>query len=98
MKDDNQEAAKLLDALEWEQRLTDGFENMDARVLAELTDRQLAILQAKVPRDSPQFIRADQEWQRRLTERQLRSERFAVWMGVGGTLAGTVLGWILSKL
>src|SRR3989442_1668771 len=51
MDDDNKEISRRLDHLEWEERLTDGFQNMDARVLAELTDKQLAILQAKPHRD-----------------------------------------------
>ena len=81
-------------AIQEEHRLNAGFERMDPFVLAELTDKQLATFQARSERSSPQFIRAEQEWQRRLLVRQLRSGRFAVWAG----LAGIVLGWLLSKL
>jgi hypothetical protein len=100
MKPDDLKAAnKRLEVLEIEQRLREGFQNMDARVLTnELSDKQLAILQSEVKPESAQFIRANQEWQRRLTAEQIKSERFAAWVGVAGTICGVIIGWLLSKL
>jgi len=72
---------KQLRALEAEQRrdaeierLRDGFKAMDARIIAQLEDDRLATFQADYSPTSPQFIRANQEWQRRLIVRQVRQD------------------------
>ena len=73
-------------------RLRVGFREINSLILAELNDRQLSILQSEVGRDSPQFIRAEHEWQRRLQARQLRLMRFAIIASSVSGLVGAVIG------
>jgi hypothetical protein len=95
--EDIPEAIRKLDQMEAKDRLKAGFDAMDAKILASLPDDQLATFQASYAPNTPQFIRAEHEWQRRLLERELRGLRFAAWMGIVGTLAGVFLGWVLFE-
>ena len=74
------------------------FDKIDARTIANLTDKKLALWQAVYAPDSPQYIFAQNEWQRRLTAQQVRATRFAAWVGIVGVVVGTLLGWVISSL
>ena len=77
------------------QRLREGFKAMDSRIIAGLDDDLLATFQAEYSASSPQFIRAVQEWQRRLIVKQIRGAYWAAGIGVVGTLLGVILGLLL---
>ncbi len=79
------------------QRLREGFTAMDSRIIASLKDDQLAIFQAEYSASSPQFIRAVQEWQRRLIVKQVRGAYWAAGIGLVGTLLGVLLGWLMAR-
>ena len=80
-----------------EGRLRSGFQEMNAVAIGELTDKQLAVLQSEVPRDAPQFIRAEHEWQRRLQARQLRLMRFAIVASLVSALMGAAVGALIAR-
>ena len=67
-----------------------------AKDLARLTEAELATWQSKYPNPSPQATLATFEWQRRLTAMQVRSARFAAWLGLLGVVLGAVLGAFLT--
>ncbi|MDF7809699.1 hypothetical protein P4E94_19830 [Pontiellaceae bacterium B12219] len=56
-------------------RRADAFAEIDRRVIAKMKDKDLALWQSEYPPDSPQFILAEFEWNRRLTAEQIRSTR-----------------------
>jgi hypothetical protein len=73
-----------------------GFSNMDSRILAKIPDDYLAKLQAGVGPQSAEYLRTQQEWQRRLIAGQVRATFRASVIGVVGTVAGVILGWFLG--
>ena len=73
---------------------------MDSRILAEIPDSYLADLQAGVGSQTAMYLRAQHEWQRRLTIRVVRS---SIWasvigglLGIIGAIAGVIVGWWLA--
>ena len=75
---------------------------MDSRILAEIPDNHLADLQAGVGPHTAMHLRAQHEWQRRLTIRVVRS---SIWasviggvLGILGAIAGVILGWWIARL
>lgn len=74
------------------------FEKISPFAIAKMSDKELALWQSEHPADSPQFLLAQYEWQRRLTTRQVRATRFAAWIGILGVIIGTLIGWLLSSL
>jgi hypothetical protein len=78
-------------------RLKEEFANLGSDQLARLPDKDLAAWQAEYPPNSAQQILAQFEWNRRLTEKQVRSSRFAAWVGLVGVVLGAVLAWLLSR-
>ncbi|MCP5537256.1 MAG: hypothetical protein H7A51_13630 [Akkermansiaceae bacterium] len=74
------------------------FLDLNPDDISALSDKDLALWQRHQDVDSAQFILACHEWNRRLLERQLRSGRFFAWLGVLGTLAGSLGGVYLGYL
>ncbi|MGA2246353.1 MAG: hypothetical protein ABSH48_15255 [Verrucomicrobiota bacterium] len=74
------------------------FEKVNRRELAGWPDEKLAAWQAKFPSESPQFILAQFEWNRRLTADQVKAARWASWIGLAGVIVGALLTRILEKL
>jgi hypothetical protein len=79
-------------------RLEKEFEKVNRRELAGWPDEKLAAWQGKFPAESPQFILAQYEWNRRLTAEQIKAARWAVWVGLAGVILGAVLSRVLEKL
>lgn len=73
------------------------FKDVDRRVIAKMSDSDLALWQSKYPENSPQFILAEHEWQRRLTVEQVNASRFAALMGLLGAVVGAFITWLASK-
>jgi hypothetical protein len=94
---DAKEASRLIREESKQQRWNAGFFNMDSRILAEIPDDQLAARQAGVRPETPQYIRTEHEWQRRLITRQIRSARWTALiagvMGIVGVIVGVLLNW-----
>lgn len=70
------------------------FSKIDTVFVSSLSDRDLAGWQALYPTDSPQFIIANHEWQRRLNLEQIKANRYTAYIG----LLGVVLGVVLTSL
>jgi hypothetical protein len=73
------------------------YSKVDRVWLSKLSDKELASWQSDHPQESPQFLLAQFEWNRRLTEKQVQSVRFAAWVGLIGVVLGAILGWLLSQ-
>lgn len=74
------------------------FEQVDVVRIAGLSDKELAAWQFEHQPGTPQYILADHEWQRRLTIQQVRAAYRTAWIGVVGTLLGTLFGWMLATI
>jgi hypothetical protein len=74
------------------------FKKVNRRALANWPDEKLAAWQAGFPSDSPQFILAQFEWNRRLTADQVKAAHWAAWIGLAGVIVGAVLARLLEKL
>jgi uncharacterized protein YqeY len=74
------------------------FKNINRKELSEKSDKELAIWQTEFSPDSPQYVLAEHEWQRRLLVDQIRSTRFAAFVGLLGTALGAMLGAGLTWL
>ena len=73
------------------------FATLDPKQLSRLSDKDLADWHASQQPDSPQNILAANEWQRRITVRQIRAGYLtALLSGLMG-LGGVALGWWLSQ-
>jgi hypothetical protein len=97
---DRREANRLLKEGLKQQRWKAGFSNMDSRILAEIPDDYLANLQSAIRPENAAYIRAQHEWQRRLTMRVVRS---SIWasviggvLGIIGAIGGVILGWWMA--
>lgn len=67
------------------------FSDIDTVFIASLSDKDLAGWQAQYPPDSPQFIIANHEWQRRLNLEQINANRFGAYIGLFGVVIGVLL-------
>ena len=79
----------------------EGFSKMDSRILAEIPDDYLADLQTRYGPETGPYLRAQHEWQRRLTMRVVRS---SIWasviggvLGIIGVILGVILGWWIAQ-
>lgn len=73
------------------------FKSVDRRVIAKMSDHELALWQSEYPEGSPQHILAEHEWQRRLTVEQVNASRFSAFMGLLGAVVGAFITWLASK-
>lgn len=71
------------------------WENTD---LPAMSEKKLAEWHSRQEPNSRGAVLAEHEWQRRLTERQIRASRWLAIIGILASLAGVVLGWWLSWL
>jgi hypothetical protein len=71
------------------------FLGIDRRAIAKMPDKELALWQSDFPVESPQFILASYEWQRRLIVDQVKAVRWAAWLSVFGVITGIILGALL---
>lgn len=73
------------------------FDALDVNHLSRLSDKELADWHASQQSGSPQDILAANEWQRRITMRQVRAAYHTAFVsGIFGLL-GVALGWWLSE-
>ena len=77
-------------------RLQAAFAQIDRRVIAAMSDTELAVWHASFPIESPQAKLAEHEWQRRLTVMQVGAMRFATWVGLVGMFIGVLLGAVAT--
>ncbi|MEH6731673.1 MAG: hypothetical protein V7726_13985 [Pseudoalteromonas distincta] len=71
---------RLLEKQAKEKRFAE-FSDIDTVFVASLSNKDLAGWQAQYPTDSPQFIIANHEWQRRLNLEQIKANRFTAYIG-----------------
>ena len=81
----------------YKKQLVGEFNSVDRREFAKLSDKELAVWQSEHPINSPQYILAEQEWQRRLMVDQIKGSRFAAYIGVIGTIIGAITTWMITK-
>lgn len=67
------------------------FSEIDTVFVSSLSDKELAGWQAQYPADSPQFIIANHEWQRRLNLEQIKANRHSAYIGLVGVVIGVAL-------
>ena len=79
------------------QRLAEEFKSINRRTISKYSDKELASWQSEYQPDSPQFILAEHEWQRRLMADQIKGSRFAAYIGIIGTIIGAVTTWLITK-
>ena len=86
---------RLLEKQAKEKRFAE-FSDIDTVFVASLSNKDLAGWQAQYPTDSPQFIIANHEWQRRLNLEQIKANRFTAYIGLLGVVIGVVLTSLFS--
>src|SRR5437899_11281636 len=84
---------QVLDKMRAEKILKE-FDELDVVRVAHFSNKELAAWHFQQEPGTPQYIIADHEWQRRLTMQQVRTAYRTAWIGVVGTLLGTVIGAI----
>jgi hypothetical protein len=93
---DSREARRLLKAGLRKQRWDDGFAEMDSRILAEIPDAYLADLQSRHGPHTAPYLRAQHEWQRRLTRLVVWSSIWASVIGGALSIIGVLIGWWIA--
>lgn len=78
--------------LEHRTKLFIDFNAADKSAIARLSDSDLAAWQAQFPKESPQFILAEQLWKYRLAR---RSAKFAAVVAIVSALVGAIGGYAL---
>lgn len=91
------EAFKRIDAEQEKRDIENKFGDVDRRALARMSDKDLALWQSQHPSDSPQYILAQFEWNRRLTAEQTKWARWSVIVGFIGVIIGALLQRWLEK-
>ncbi len=71
---------------------------IDQEAIRKMDNKDFAKWQADRSDSLHHQLFANQEWNRRLLEKELKSQRHAAWIGVFGTLAGSALGTGLGYL
>jgi len=96
---------KKLDTLEGKVRESEAskkrfeeFKDIDTLFVGGLSDKELAAWQSKYPANSPQFILANHEWQRRLNAEQIKSNDKSARIGILGVILGAVIAIAASHL
>jgi hypothetical protein len=74
------------------------FADFDCGLLSKITNKDLAVWQSKYPMDSPQYLIALQEWNRRATVEQTKWMKRSVWTGFIGIIIGAVLTAVIAWL
>lgn len=72
-------------------RLHEEFADFDCSTLSKITNKELAAWQAKYPMDSPQYLIALQEWNRRATVEQTKWMKRSIYVGFLGIIVGAIL-------
>jgi hypothetical protein len=72
------------------------FEMTSREAFFKLDDKELAAIQAEFKPNDPQYILASHEWNVRLLAHEIKAIRFAALAGIGGTIIGVLLGYLLK--
>lgn len=91
------EAEKVAREEEAQRKLRKELADVSAKDLAHMSETELAAWQSKYPNSSPQATLAAFEWQRRLTAMQVKTVRFAAWLGLLGVAVGALLTYLVAK-
>ena len=91
------ECAKNTREEQAQERLRQELTKASAKDLSRLTEAELATWQSRYPNASPQATLATYEWQRRLTAMQIKSARFAAWLGLLGVVLGALLTFAATE-
>jgi len=75
----------------------DDFKKIERKRISKMDDKELAEWQSGYSPESPQYIISEHEWQRRLTDKQVKASRFAAYIGIIGVIAGSILTWLITK-
>lgn len=93
-------AAEEARAMAEKMALESAFADFDFDTLPKMTSKDLAAWQAKYPMNSPQYIIASQEWNRRALVDQINATKWSAIMGLVGVIIGVILTalftWFLS--
>ena len=74
------------------------FSDFDCSTLIKMTNKELAAWQSQFPIDSPQYIIAIQEWNRRSLMEQTKWMKRSVYIGFIGVLIGAILTAVIAWL
>lgn len=74
------------------QRMIEEFQSTDKSSIERLKDSALAAWQAQFPRESPQFVFAEQLWRYRLAR---KSAKFAALIAALSALVGAIVGYTI---
>jgi len=72
------------------------FDKLALPKLKDVSDSDLAWIQSCYDPQDPQYIFIQNIWDNRLLASQLKSTRYAAWAGIGGTIIGVLLGYLLK--
>jgi hypothetical protein len=98
LKEQAKERAKSTREKQAQDKFREELATVCAKDLARMSETDLAAWQSQYPSPSPQATLASFEWQRRLTAMQVRSARFAAWLGLLGVVLGAALTVLVAKL
>ena len=74
----------------------EAFETYDVSKIPNMSKQELADFQTSHHKDSPQFVLALNEWNRRLVKEQVKATRFAALIGLLGVILGAILTYSFS--
>ena len=84
---------------EFEREVEQAFYDLpDPRQRAQMSPERLAILLSQQQPDTPAYILIEHELNLRITSVQSKATIRSGWLGLGGTLLGTILGFVLGTL
>lgn len=94
--DDIRESLKNASKREAARILQEKFADFDCKPLTKMTNKDFAIWQSKYSDDSPQYLYALHEWNRRAAKENRRLALWTVISGFAGIILEAGLNWLLT--